>query len=398
MSLGWEEKFISPFDPNDLGDFDSSLASAGLNDVIRMFSESRKNQEDLIGPLTARLVELGDQTSHGNTDHQQLYSDSMRLQKQRLEQNPSWRRHFALHPRTYGRPPTHLITDADDWVVPMIEAEVEEMSADDLALLRHHMIMRVGRQHEIHADFRPLLLKIAIDDETLSCLASTEQGLPFKRQTNKSYLIAAVAHPFIDVVMLDPDDGIELEAAAWDYAQRQIAEACQSTSGNRFIESLRKMSSLLTTINSSRALAAECSQAQMHAGLATRSAIAEFILLNFVLLMTNPEEALENSDFMIGCFIRRDDIGRSPIDLPKEALDLWAAKRTSKRLMQDLAMITLLSHDKWHDLPPIPAVSGHDLSNQADQYFAKIEQSSLGKRVAQAIHQGWHFDCWACAA
>ena len=158
------------------------------------------------------------------------------------------------------------------------------------------------------------------------------------------------------------------------------------------------MSSLLTIINNSRSLAAASSQAQVHAGLATRSAIAEFILLNLVLLMANPDETLKSSDFKIGCFIRRDDIGRSPIDLPRKALDLWATKRTSKRLLQDLAMITLLSDDKHYDLPKIPAISDDDLSHQVHHYITKVERDPLGRRVVQAIHRGWYFDCWAGAA
>lgn len=170
-----KDNVTSDVDALDPETIELILASAGLDDVVRMLNGSVKHHRYL-GPLTARLVELGGQTSKGTDDDGQAYADAMRLQRRRLEQDPRSRHDLAMHPRTYGRPSRQLVTEADDWVTPMVEAEMARMSTDDLSALRHHVIMRVGRQHDIHPDFRPLLLRLATDERTLTCLASLEQG------------------------------------------------------------------------------------------------------------------------------------------------------------------------------------------------------------------------------
>jgi hypothetical protein len=352
--------------------------------------------------LTARLIELGGRISKEGVDDGQAYAEAMRLQQRLLEQNPAARRDLAMHPRTYGRPSRQLTTDADAWVFPMVEAEVERLSARDLDSLRHQFIMRIGRQHDIHPDFRPLLLRFATDDRTLACLVSIEQGQFGADDADKSYLLAAVAGPFIDVVMSDADDGIELEAAAWDFVQRHLAAAGASSSSRRLIQAIREASSLLALIDTSRALAARRCQSQTHAGMATRSAIAEFILSNLVLLATKPEAALASGRLRIGAFVRRDLVGRSPVAIPKSVLEPWATLRSGRRLLLDLVLVTLLADYRRHDLPPIPPatspISEGDLTSQALSHLADIERRTLGQMAAHAINSGWHLGDWAGAA
>lgn len=397
IASGQQENAISAVGALDKETIELVLASAGLDDVARMLDGSA-GYHRYLGLLTARLVELGGQISKGMADDGQVYADAMRLQRQRLEQDPGSRHDLAMHPRTYGRPSNLLITDADDWVAPMVEAEMELMSADDLATLRHHVIMRVGRQHDIHPDFRPLLLRLATDDRTLACLATLEQGQARGREPNRSYLLAAVAGPFIDVVMSDADDGIELEAAAWDFVQRRLAQAGARSSSQQLVQSVRETSSLLALIDTSRALAARQSQAQSHAGLATRSAIAEFVLSNLILLATNPDAVLAKGQLEIGAFVRRDFVGRSPVDIPKAAFETWAAERSCRHLLLDLVLLTLLADYDRHGLPPMPPMSDHDVMDQAIRHLAEIEQHTLGKMAIQAINGGWYLGDWAGAA
>ncbi len=380
----------------DAGTLETVLASLSLDDAIRLLRGSAKEYQHCLGPLSARLIELGDQTSEGLADDNRAYADIMRLQRRRLEQDAPSRRDFAMHPRIYGRPARQLTTEADDWVVPMVEAEIGLMSADDRDALRDHVIMRVGRQHDIHRDFRPIVLGIATDDRTLACLASIEQGW-FSGHC-ESYLLAAVAGPFIDVVMGDPDDGIELEAAAWDFVQRRLAETSALASPRALMQSIREVASLLALIDTSRTLSAQQNQAQAHASLATRSAIAEFILYNLVLLATNPEAALRKGDLEIGAFVRRDASGRSPVDIPEIALKAWMDKRTPRQLLLDLVLITLLADDNRHDLPPVSEAAGGDIMEQALGHLRRIEQGKIGKMASQAIDSGWYLGDWAVAA
>lgn len=399
---GWQRLTAADLSALSPDSMELMLAAASLDDVVRLL-DGIPGDHDAAGALTARLVELGGHPrKEGDGDQGQLYADAMRLQKQRLEQNAGGRHALAMHPRTYGRPTWQLVTEADDWVAPMVEAEIELLSADDLARLRHHLIMRIGRQHDIHADYRPLLLSMTTDDRTLQCLASIEQGLvPFERDhadrsgPNKSFLLAAVAGPFIDVVMNDADDGIELEAAAWDFAQRRLAETTAFGGSRHLIRAVRETSSLLALIDTSRALAARQSQAQAHAGLATRSAVAEFILSNLMLLASNPKAALAGGRLNIGSFVRRDDVGRSPLDIPDRALEAWIARRSSRRLLLDLALLTLLADHERHDLPPMPAASGDDIIHEACRHLATIEAQTIAKMAVQAINDGWYATDWA---
>lgn len=398
IAFGRKKRATSAVGMSDPQNIDLMLASTSLDDVVDMLEKSVEHHRHT-GPLTARLVELGGQAQKdGVTDDGQAYADAMRLQEQRLQQDPKARYELAMHPRTYGRPATQLITEADEWVVPMVEAEIEQMSVEDLGTLRHHVIMRVGRQHAIHPDFRPLLLKLTTHDQTLSCLASVEQGQLAGQQNNKSYLLAAVAGPYIDVVMSDADDGIELEAAAWDLVQRRLARASAQASSQQLIQSVRAASSLLALIDTSRALAARQSQAQSHAGHATRSAIAEFVLSNVILLATNPDAALHNGQLQIGAFIRRDLVGRTSVDIPEDALEAWITKRTARRLLLDLVLVTLLADCERYDLPPMPTLSDHFRTEDACHHLALIEQKTIGKMVIQAINGGWHLGDWAGAA
>jgi len=374
------------------------LASSGVNDVVRMLDGSRENLR-FLGALTARLVELGGQMPHdGDPDDGHAYADVMRLQRRRLELDPSARHDLALHPRTYGRPSKQLTTESDDWVVPMVEAEIERMSADDLALLRQHIIMRVGRQHDIHPGFRPLLLRLSTDDRTLASLASVEQGQVGPASQGKSYLLAAVAGPFIDVVMSDADDGIELEAAAWTFAQRRIGKASASATSQHLIQTVREVSSLLALLDTSRTLAARQSQAQTHAGLATRSAVAEFILTNLLILGAKTEASLERGQLEIGSFVRRDFVGRANVEISKATLEIWATTRTPRRLLLDLVLTTLLADCNRHDLPPMPMISENDVTEPLLRHLAMTEQQTLGMMTVQAINSGWYLGDWAGAA
>jgi hypothetical protein len=372
----------------------TDLAAIGLNDMMSML-EDVTHHPGRQGALTARLIELGGEIEDGTGDAGQAYREAMRLQGRRLAQDPSARRDLAMHPRTYGRPARQLVTEADSWVVPMVEAEIMRMSGLDLERLRENVIMRVGRQHDVHPDFRPLILRLATDDRTLACLASIGQGR-FGGQPSRSYLLAAVAGPFIDVIMKDPDEGIELEAAAWDFVQRHLAST--GASPGRLIQAVREASSLLALIDTSRALAARQSDAQAHAGFATRSAIAEFVLSNLVLLATRPKAALAGGRLEIGAFVRRDLIGRSPVDIPEDVWAAWAAERTARRLLLDLVLVTMMADHERFDLPSMPHMSHRDVKEQGLRHLAEIEQGTLGKMAKQALDSGWHLGDWAGAA
>ncbi len=386
------EETTSPEMPEDPDALDAMLASSGLGDIARLAHRLTSDQSRYIGAVTARLVELG---CHDTAEDQQLYINVMRLQRERLEEDGAARRDFALHPRSYGRPSNHLITEGDDWVVSMIETEIETMSADDLASCRHHVIMRVGRQGDIHPDFRPLLLKMAMHDGTLSCLAAIETGEEINEDHGRTHLLAAVAQPFIDVVMADADDGIELEAAAWAFAQDRLARVVDPTDTDLLIKAVRQGSSLLRIINTSRKLAAEASPAQALASLATRVGIAEFTLAKLVLLATKPATAGETRCGSVGAFIRRETVGSASLDLPKDALETWAMKRPIQRLLNDLILLILLHGKRREDLPAMPAIMGDNVADIAGRYLADLDQTALGQQIGEAIHHGWYFDSWA---
>ncbi len=396
---GLQEDAALPAQGLDAGTIETTLSSLSLDDAIGLLQRPGHAYRHLLGPLTARLIELGDQTSKGLTDDNRAYAETMRLQRRRLEQDASSRRNLALHPCTYGRSARQLTTDADEWVVPMVEAEIEKMQRDDWDALRYHVIMRVGRQHDVHQDFRPIVLSIATDHRTLDCLASIGQGRFSGRcGPGKSYLLAAVAGPFIDVVMGDPDDGIELEAAAWNFAQGRLAGASGLANPQETAQVVREVSSLLALIDTSRTLSSQQSQAQAHAGLATRSAITEFILCNLVLLATDQDPAHRKDDLEIGAFVRRDTSGRSPVDIPDPMLKTWMTKRTTRQLLLDLVLITLLADHDRNGLPPVPKATGGNALEQALDHLGRIEQENLGKLASQAIDSGWHLGDWAVAA
>jgi len=395
---GLQGQLTSPSDDLDPENIELVLASVDLNDMARLL-EKTTGVNRYAGPLTARLVELGGHApKDGSADGGQIYAETMRLQKQRLEQDPAARRELALHPRTYGRPARQLITEADDWVVPMVEAEIGQMSTDDLVTLRHHLVMRVGRQHDIHPDFRPLLLNLTTDDHMLQCLASVEQSYNVARPAERSYLLAAVAAPFIDVIMNDADDGIELEAAAWDFAQRRLARASVKSGSQQLIQALEAASSLLALIDTSRVLAARESQAHDHAGIATRSAVAEFVLSNLILLSTKPDGDLRQDDLSIGAFVRRDLTGRSPVEIPEATLEAWLATRTTRRLLLDLTLVMLLTDYQRYSLPPMQPLSGELSFDTVHRLLAEIERQTIGKMAVQAINNGWYQGDWAGAA
>lgn len=397
--LGRQEKAAPWPGDQDREGVELFLASACVADVVRMIEAPGLNHRYL-GPLAARLVELGGGFLNGtaDVDDGQTYAHSMRRLRERLEEDPAARLTFATHPRTFGRPAKHLITGADDWVVPMVEAEVARLRRGDRAAFRHTVIMRVGRQHDIHPDFRPLLLRVATEDETLACLATAEQGLPTNKGTARTYLLAAVVGPFVDVVMHDADDGTELEAAAWNYAQRTIATLAVDTGSGDLLQVVGAAASLLGLIDTSRALAARQSSAQAHAGVATNTAIAEFVFANLVLLAVKPETALAAGDLQVGSFVLRDFVGRAPVDLPKEAFEAWARGRSARRLLLDLVMITLLADHQRHDLPPLPAADRSEGIRVALRHLETIQQHDLARTAIQAIDGGWQFGEWAGAA
>jgi hypothetical protein len=366
-----------------------------------------------LGPLVARLVELGhDANGLDDTDRRQIYADTMHRLQVRLDDDPLVRHEFSLHPRTFGRPARHLVTSADDWVVPMVEAEAETLSCHDRSILGRNIVMRVGRQADIHADFRPLLLRLATEDHILGCLAKAELAPAAGGGRTKSHLLAAVARPFVDVVMADADDGIELEAAAWRYAQRSIERAvahsrssrnpAKNDTENDLLQTVGEASSLLSMIDASRTHAAEQSPAQAHAGLATKTAVAEFLFSSLVLVASKPEMARVQQQQGVDSFIRREFVGRSSISLPTAAFEDWARGRSLKRLLLDLVMMTLVMHRHGHgnDLPSAiddldPSTGSFDLNGDLEGDLGGIAPI---RAAVDVINHHWQVDGWAGAA
>ena len=370
-----------------------ALASASVNEVARKVDQAGARGRYL-GLLAARLVELGEGSGNGlDADHRQAFADAMRHLKRRLEGDPEARHVFVTHSRTYGRPAGQVITGADDWVVPMVEAEVGRLADHDKLILRRNVITRIGRQHDVHPDFRPLVLRLAIEDETLACLATAQQApAAAGEMIEPNNLLAALAGPFVDVVMADADDGIELEAAAWDYAQRTVAHQVATTGDDGVAGAARTAASLLALIDTSRTLAARQCPAQAHAGQATRTAVAEFVFSNLMLLATRPEAALANAGGGIGRFVLRDFVGRSKVDPPKAIFDAWAQGRPSRRLFLDLLLVILLTR---RELPGLPAGADGDVATAALDLLDRAEGHRAARDVVRAVDGGWQVGDWA---
>ncbi|MGI9435901.1 MAG: hypothetical protein ACR2Q4_13920 [Geminicoccaceae bacterium] len=403
------------------GRIEQALSSAEIDDVVGMIEDTRSDCPDL-GALAARLVELGHRAiGSKNASHRQIYADTMRLLRQRLEDCPLARHAFALHSRTFGRLEDHLLTSADDWVAPMVEAEIETLSPHDRSALRYTLIMRVGRQAGIHAQFRPMLLNLATEKATLACLATAGRGLFMGSGKSKSYLLAAVVRPFVDVVMADADDGIELEAAAWAWAQRTIEHAILAAPRSKsaappaatlpverrmveggsddLLQALGKAASLLSLIDASRRHAGELCPAQAHAGQATTMAVAEFTFSTFTLLKSKPEAAHAQYEQGIDSFIRRDFVGRSSIDLTKTPFEAWARHRPLKRLLLDLAMLTSAIHRQMPSQPLSEAAGDLGVITDKNDLLHDGQGNLIpAQHAIGTIEHYWQIDNWAGAA
>lgn len=374
---------------------DLIVGSLGIEDVVRLIENA--GSAERLGSLAARLVELGG--GHGNgaasDDDGQMYANAMRRLEERLDADPTARHVLAKHPRTYGRPAQHLVTSVDDWVVPMVETAIGLLSADDKDVFCQTIIMRVGRQQAIHPDFRPLLLDVAKETRTLGRLATGELTLPANGETARSYLLAAVAAPFVNVIMTDADDGTELEAAAWAYAQEGIAR----TTGNGSLEqAVTRAASLLARIDNGRELMARHSPAHHHAGLATKAAVAEFVIASLTLLAAGNDTPLGQGGLDIGAFVLREPAGRATVDIPQPTFDSWARNRTARHLLLDLVMIAMLAQHGRHGLPPLPSTDARTRAGVALDHLWTVERHPAARMAIRAIDSAWPSGSWAGAA
>jgi hypothetical protein len=374
---------------------DLILGALGIDDVVRLIEDA--GSAEYLGSLAARLVELGGGHANGaaDGDNGQIYAHAMRRLQERLGADPTARQIFARHPRTYGRPAEHLVTSADDWVVPMVETAIGLMPSNDKDVFCQTVIMRVGRQQAVHPDFRPLLLDVAKEPRSLDRLATGELTLPTAGEAARSYLLAAVAAPFVDVIMTDADDGTELEAAAWTYAQEGIARTMAEGS---LEQAVTRAASLLARIDNGRELMARHSPAHRHAGLATKAAVAEFVITSLVLLAAGSDRPTGRGGLDIGAFVLREPAGRAAIDVPQSTFESWARNRTPRHLLLDLATIVMLTQHEHHGLPPLPSTDARTRAGAALEHLRIVQRRPAARMAIRAIDSAWPSGSWAGAA
>jgi hypothetical protein len=382
LETGWQNRFLDRVAWNDLRHL---VERAGLGGR-------------LAGHLAARLVELGhnDAARMASNRDEGDYAETMRRLKTTLEGDARSRRTFATHPRSFARPADHPVNEADAWVVPMIERELRRLPASELTACRLALIGRIGRQGYLHPDFRPLLLRLGTEDELLALLAMAGKPIgggagPASAEHPPSRQMAPerdAAEGFVAVLMTDPDEGIELEAAVWDYVQRIIERAAAAADGRDLPVAIGAATALLRLLAQARRRSGD-GVAHGHAAAAVKAAVAEFVLVNARLLWEKPEQALSPGGRTLRRAVLREFDPTPGITIPDGVLEAFAAGRSAVDLLRALALIALAAHQPGHRRA-LRSGEGSDPLACLERLAASLPITVAhlaGPRIEQAVEQ-----------
>jgi hypothetical protein len=317
---------------------DAFLDAAAWDDLYRLVDRAGAGGP-LAGLLAARLTELGETAA--NLFAQQLgrchYAEAMHRLGQLLPTDAAARRAFATCVRVLGRPVEHRSSACDGWVAGLLDAELMALPPADQERLRIQLILKVAAQGFIHADFAPVLMRMAGTGDTLRQLAAAAAIEPDQADAPGVRLDRRQALDFLATLLRQVGDSLDLEAAGWAHIRRQLAAAAASPEPACLQRALAAGARLLALLD-------DCQSGSLprEVGvLASEDAVAEFVFLQRSLLRERPELLKDGRIALdLAEFIRRDGwITLHGFHLDRTAFEQWCRGKTRHVLLAELGSL-----------------------------------------------------------